>query len=139
MIREPTRGDQGYIAQTWTRSLLSMPAASRPQELRSGKSINRVVDSTLDRSDTRCIVCCLDDWVIFVDGPRVPTVHYLYTRQSHPDGSPNRGRGIASELLRRVGVSRERGVVCTSSGPSSRFMRDKYMASVYVPLVEFLK
>lgn len=146
MIREPRRTDQGYIAQTWARSLLSVPSAGRPPEMRSGRNINRIVDAALDRVDTRGLVCCMEDdpnailgWVIFAEGPRVPTVHYLYTRRSHPDGSPARGRGIASALLQRVGVGRERGLVCTSSGPSSQFMRDKYMASVYVPLVEFMK
>jgi len=140
MIRPPLPSDQGYIASTWARSVLSTHAHQRHLSSRTGAQVGRQIDRVMDRPDTRALVACRDKdpnfitgWMIYVVGPRTPTIHYLYTRRDE------RGVGIAASLLARIGVDRARGVVCTSHGPSSESMRGRYRASVHLPLEEFLK
>lgn len=140
MIRPPLPSDQGYIAATWARSVLSTHAHQRHLSSRTGEQVGKQIDRVMDRADTRALVACRDadpdfitGWMIYVVGPTVPTVHYLYVRRDE------RGVGIAAQLLERVGVDRKRGVVCTSHGPSSESMRGRYRASVHLPLEEFLR
>src|SRR5678815_2074409 len=140
MIRPPLPSDQGYIAATWARSVLSTHAHQRHLSSRTGAQVGKQIDRVMDRADTRALVACRDrdpnfitGWMIYVDGPRTPTIHYLYVRRDE------RGVGIAAQLLARVGVDRLHGVVCTSLGPSSESMRGRFRASVYIPLQEFLK
>jgi hypothetical protein len=140
LIRSPVASDQGYIAATWARSMLSTHAHQRHMRSRTGQQIGQQIDAVLDRPDTRAWLCVRDHepqfirgWVLFVDGPSTPTVHYLYTRRDE------RGCGVAGALLAKLGVDRAHGVVCTSLGPSSESMRGRYRASVYMPIAEFLK
>lgn len=163
MIRPPLPTDQGYIAATWARSILSGMRAGHalrrhgalrtaPREPGSSERqlrqlIGARIDAVLDRPDTRALVFGVDresrpemivGWVLYVHGPSVPTVHYLYTRDHDEDGSALRGRGIARALLTRLGIDRLRPVVCTSDGPSSESMRGHFPASAYMPLDQFL-
>lgn len=138
MIRLPRPTDQSYIASTWRQSVSSMSHFRQRHLCR--EQLNDQIDRVMDRSDTRALVACLDSdtdyivgWMCYVDGPRTPTVHYLYLRRDY------RGDGIAARLLERIGVDRARGVVCTSHGPSSESMRGRYRASVHLPLEEFLR
>lgn len=145
MIRPPIRSDQSYIASTWARSMLSTHAHQRHMSSRTGTQIGKQIDAVMDREDTRALVCVraattahpLGDfilgWVLYCAGPATPTVHYLYTRRDE------RGIGVAAALLAQIGVARDRGVICTSHGPSSESMRGRWRASVHVPLDEFLK
>jgi hypothetical protein len=140
MIRPPLPTDQGYIASTWARSVLSTHAHQRHFSSRTGEQVGKQIDAVLDRPDTRGLVVCSDRdrdhilaWLLYCDGPSTPVVFYLYTRRD------DRGVGHAAALLSRIGVTRQKGVVCTSLGPSSESMRGRFKASVYVPLQEFLK
>lgn len=140
MIRAPLRSDQGYIAATWARSMLSTHAHQRHMRSRTGQQIGKQIDAVMDRADTRGLVCVRDadrnyilGWVLYVEGPSVPVLHYLYVRRDE------RGVGIAAALLAKLDITRTSGVVCTSHGPSSESMRGRYKASVHVPLDEFLK
>lgn len=161
MIREPLAGDQGYIAATWARSVLSGMRAGHamrrhgdrstarqqlPSERDVREQLGARIDAVLDRPDTRGLVVCPNDredyivgWILYVDRPGgVAIVHYVYTRAHDDEGHALRGQGIARLLLDRIGVVRDRAVVCTSDGPSSASMRDHFRASVHVPLAEFL-
>lgn len=140
MIRRPIATDQGYIASTWARSMLSTHASQRHLRSRTGTQIGQQIDAVMDRKDTRAWLCVRDaepnyirGWILYVEGPSTPVVHYAYVRRD------DRGVGVAGELLAKLGITRLSGVVCTSLGPSSESMRGRYKASVYVPLVEFLK
>lgn len=161
MIRAPLPTDQGYITSTWVRSLLSgmrgvghaarkhglMRTASRfPNEKDLRNHLGSQIDTVLDRPDTRGLVYVRDDdpnyivgWVVYVHGPSVPIVHYAYVRDHDANGNTLRGLGIAGALFKRLGIERNRAVVCTSDGPSSQSMRGYYRASVHVSLAEFLK
>lgn len=146
MIRPPRATDQGYIAATWARSMLSGHAAQRHMASRSGMQIGEQITKVMDRSDSRALIFAAPDdadiihgWVVYVADAGVPIVHYLYVRARDAAGQPLRGKGIATELLSALGVCRDRGVVCTSHGPSSDEMRRRYQASVHMPLGEFLR
>lgn len=140
MIREPCEADQGYIAATWARSMLSTHAHQRHMRSRTGEQIGQQINTVLDRPDTRALLSvepALPDrirgWILYCVGPATPVVHYIYVRKD------NRGGGIATALLDRIGVRHAAGVVCTSLGPSSQSLRSRYKAAVYIPLDEFLK
>lgn len=146
MIRPPLPSDQGYIAATWARSVLSTHAHQRHLSSRTGAQVGKQIDSVLDRPDTKGLLFVRSEnpnsilgWIVYTDVRDTPVVHYLYTRARGPRGADLRGKGIATSLLRAVGVDRSRGVVCTSHGPSSASMRGRYRASVHLPLEEFLK
>lgn len=149
MIRDPLPSDQAFVASTWARSVLStgrahhqVPHATRRHgQNRSlgaplGRTINNQIDAVFDRRGTRVLITAWDEfpdvilgWMAF-EAPS--TVHYVWVRQQ------KRGHGIASAMLRTVGISPESGAVCTSHGPDSDEMRRIYKAR-YVPLEEFLK
>ena len=141
MIREPRRTDQGYITNSWLKSITrGTHAWERHGTARTGRQINRLIDDVLDRKDTRALVCAKPNdpdfilgWVVYCSAPSVPMVHYMFVRADY------REKKIAGELLHRVGVRRDGGVVCTSDGPSSTMMRRLYPAAVHMPLAEFLK
>ena len=146
LIRDPRATDQAYIAATWARSLLSTHASQRHGSARTPRQIGPQIDAVLDRGDTRALVAAIDrdsdyivGYVVYVDGPAVRVVHYLYTRDHDREGRALRGQGVAGALLARIGVDRRRAVVCTSDGPSSESMRGRYKASVHVPLADFLR
>lgn len=146
MIRQPRPSDQAYIAATWARSMLSTHAHQRHIRSRSGLQIHRQIDAVLDRRDTRALVSvwphdtdAIRGWVLYVDGPAVPVVHYMYVRERGLDGGTLRGRGVVGELLYHIGVRRDAAVVCTSHGPASESMRGHFRASVHLPLAEFLE
>lgn len=139
MIRTPRASDQGYIASTWARSVLSTHATQRHFRSRTGTQVNEQIDRVMDRADTRALLRVKPHdpnvilaWLVYCEGPGVPMVHYMYCRRDE------RGRGYTGELLERLSVTRTGGVVCTSTGPSSESMRGRYRASVHVPLAEFL-
>lgn len=110
---------------------------------RTGQQIGAQIDAVLDRADTRAWVAVHQEqivgWLLYVEGPKVPVVHFVYVRNRAADGTMLRGRGICTALLRQINVTRESAVVCTSGGPSGTTMRGLYKASVYMPLEEFLK
>ncbi len=141
MIRPPLPTDQGYIAKTWAQSVSSMSHfKQRHMSSSQGRLLNSQIDAVLDRPDTRGLIVCSDRdhdhilaWMVYCDRPLIPVVFYIYTRRD------DRGIGHAAALLDRIGVTRQKGVVCTSLGPSSESMRGRFRASVYVPLQEFLK
>lgn len=140
MIRTPLRSDQGYIAATWARSMLSTHAHQRHFRSRNGLQIGKQIDQVLDRPDTRGLLMVRDSdpnyiqaWLLYCDGPATPTVFYVYTRRD------DRGVGHAGALLERIGVDRHHAVVCTSLGPSSESLRGRFKLSVYLPLDEFLR
>lgn len=165
MIRPPLPADQGYIASTWSRSMMSAMRAGHAIRRHGQRSSARValpserdlreligarIDAVLDRPDTRALVSVLDGnwdngrdfivgWILYVEGPSVPVIHYAYCRDHDACGNPLRGRGVVRDLLHRVGVSHDRAVVCTSEGPASDSMRAHFKASVHVPLAEFLR
>jgi hypothetical protein len=146
MIRAPRPSDQGFIAATWSRSMLSSHVSQRHLRSRTGQQISAQIDRVLDRPDTRALVCCPDaaidtiyGWLLYVEGPRTPVVHYAYSRHRSSDGTLLRGRGIMSALLAEIGVTRNSPVVCTSNGPASEVIRGIFKASVFMPLDEFLK
>lgn len=145
MMRGPVPKDQPYIAATWARSMLSMHALQRHGTMRTGRQIGPILDAVLDRPDTRALLCVKDSdhdvitgYVVYVEGPSVPVVHWLYTRDHDDEGNPLRGQGVAAALLSRIGVDRSRAVICTSTGPASESMRGRYRASIHVPLTDFL-
>lgn len=165
MIRPPLPEDQGYIASTWSRSMLSGLRAGHAMRRHGQRSSSRLalpserdmraqlgarIDAVLDRADTRALVSVRDStrkpdrdfilgWILYVHGPAVPVIHYAYCRDHDERGESLRGRGVVRELLHYVGVEYNRAVVCTSDGPSSESMRAHFKASVHVPLAEFLK
>lgn len=141
MIRGPRSTDQGYITKSWSKSILrGTHAWERHGAARSGHQINDLIDRTLDRKDTRVLIRCkpqdidaIYGFVVFVDAPGVPIIHYLFVR------SDEREKGIAGELLHQIGVKRDGSVVCTSDGPSSTMLRTLYPLAAHVPLAQFLK
>lgn len=140
MIRLPRPTDQPYIAATWARSMLSTHAHQRHLGSRTGQQIGKQIDAVLDREDTRALICAREadpdrilGWILYCKGPAVPIVFYVYVRREE------RQRGIAAALLEHIGVRREGGVVCTSTGPSAITLRRRYPAAVHVPLEEFLR
>lgn len=146
MIRPPLPSDQGYIASTWARSMLSTHAHQRHMRSRTGQQIGKQIDAIMDRPDTRGLLVVRDSdrdyilgWMLYVEGPTVPIVHFLYTRNFNAEGRALRGQGIAAALLSKIGVDRTKAVVCTSYGPASESMRGRYKASVHVPLADFLR
>jgi hypothetical protein len=146
VIRGPRSGDQSFIAATWARSMLSTHAHQRHMRSRTGRQIGQQIDAVLDRPDTRALLSVkahdpnvIHGWILYVEGPGVPVVHYCYCRKKDADGAALRGRGIVTEMLDRIGVRRDSGVVCTSFGPDSTILRGRYKASVHLPLVDFLK
>lgn len=156
MIRHANSGDQAFIAATWTRSLCSthrVPGVSsrghaRQRHVGSAMwvKVSQQVDAVMDRPDSRAIVTChpinrdrIIGWALYVEGPSVPTVHYLYVRDHDDAGESLRNRGFAAAMLERIGVSHHAPVVCTSLGPSSKAMRSRYKAAVHLPLEEFLR
>lgn len=164
-IRPPRPEDQGYVAKTWARSVLSGLAGGHALA-RHGKEriaprskgqarqdalaeINRRIDLVLDRPDTRALVAVQPGnggaardyilaWVVYVDAAGVPIVHYAYTRDHDDQGEALRGRGLVRQLFERIGVRRSTPVICTSDGPSSAAMREHFRASTYFPLDQFL-
>lgn len=159
MIRSAAPGDQAFIASTWTKSVCSMNRVPGRTSERFGRghAIQRhigsdlwqrtsaLVDAVLDRRDSRAVVLChavdrsrIVGWCLYVDGPAVPVVHYLYVRDHDDVGEKLRGRGYAAEMLEHIGVSRQAPVVCTSVGPSSADMRARYPLSQHLPLDTFL-
>jgi hypothetical protein len=165
-IRPPRPEDQGYIAKTWSRSMLSAHAgghaiarhgAQRTAPVSKGQrrqdlltELNRRIDVVLDRPDTRALVAVQPGnggggardyilaWVVYVDAAGVPIVHYAYTRDHDDTGETLRGRGLVRAIFERVGIARDTPVICTSDGPSSAAMRDHFRASTYYPLDQFL-
>ncbi len=164
-IRPPRPDDQGYIAKTWARSMLSTLAgghamarhgAQRERPVSKGQrrqdalgEINRRIDLVLDRPDTRALVAVqagngggardyILAWVVYCDAAGVPIVHYAYTRDHDDAGEALRGRGLVRQLFARIGIARAAPVICTSDGPSSTAMRDHFRASTYFPLDQFL-
>lgn len=141
MIREPRRTDQGYIASSWAKSILrGTHAWERHGTARTGHQIHRLIDQVLDRKDTRALLRVKPNdpdtilaWLLYTEGPGVPLLHYTYTR------ADERQKGYAGELLHRIGVRRDGGLVCTSDGPSSAMMRNLYPSAIHMPLAEFLK
>lgn len=164
-IRPPRPDDQGYIAKTWARSVLSGLAgghamarhgAQRARPVSKGQrrqdaldALNRRIDLVLDRADTRALVAIqagnggaardyILAWVVYVDAAGVPIVHYAYTRDHDDSGETLRGRGIVRAIFERIGITRGTPVICTSDGPCSAAMRDHFRASTYFPLDQFL-
>lgn len=164
-IRPPRPEDQGYIAKTWSRSMLSAHAgghaiarhgAQRTAPASKGQrrqdlldAYNRRIDVVLDRPDTRALVSVqagngaaardyILAWVVYVDAAGVPIVHYAYTRDHDDTGESLRGRGLVRAIFERVGIARTTPVICTSDGPSSAAMREHFRASTYFPLDQFL-
>jgi hypothetical protein len=143
VIRLPRKTDQGYIASSWAKSILrGTHAWERHGLARSGHQLHKLIDTVLDRADTRALVRVKPSdpdtiyaWLLYAEGegPGVPVVHYVYAR------ADEREKGYAGELLYRIGVRRDSGVVCTSDGPASAMMRSLYPAAVHVPLATFLK
>lgn len=142
IIRGPRPLDQRFVAATWVRSILSMRTKGHfhGRHLRPERGLlDQLVDAVMDRSDSRLLVCsdrinrdAIRGWLVYVDGPKVPVVHYLYVRDDW------RRSGIASSLLARIGVGRDSSVVCTSHGPASEMLRGRFPASAHVPLADFL-
>lgn len=141
MIRGPLRTDQGYIASSWSKSILrGTHAWERHRTARNGHQINKLIDDVMDRSDTRALLRvrphdpdAILGWVVYCAGAGTPIIHYLFVTKDA------RGDGIGSELLLHAGVKRDTAVVCTSDGPSSAMMRTLYPAAVHMPLAAFLK
>jgi len=147
MIRPPLPSDQGYIAATWFKSVMSMSHfRQRHLSTGEGRALNAQIDAVLDRPDTRGVLLVKDSnhdyiigWLVYVDGPTVPVVHYLYCREYDDKGHRLRGNRVSEVLLAKIGVDHSKSVVCTSYGPASRSMRSRYKQSVHLPLEEFLK
>lgn len=165
-IRPPVPADQGYIAKTWARSVLSTlggghamarhgaqrvtaPRSKGQRRQDALDELNRRIDLVLDRADTRALVAVQPGnggaardyilaWVVYCDAAGVPIVHYAYTRDHDDAGEVLRGRGLVRALFARVGIARATPVICTSDGPSSAAMRDHFRASTYFPLDQFL-
>jgi hypothetical protein len=156
-IRPPLPDDQGYIAATWARSMISAdraghamrrhgPARGTQSERDRRATLGGRIDAVLDHPQTRGLVAVwpgaerdyIVGWVLYAEGGAVPVVHYAYVRAHDDAGESLRGHGIARELLRRLGITRHRAVICTSDGPSSEDMRGHYLASWHMPLAEFL-
>lgn len=156
-VRPPRPEDQGYIAATWARSMMSAGRAGhamrRHGAARAGSTMATLggrIDAVLDRHDTRALVAVWPEagpggrdyivgWAIYVDAAGVPIVHYVYTRDHDPDGQALRGRGIAGALFQRIGIARMTPVVCTSDGPSSEALRGAFRASTHLALEDFLR
>ncbi len=142
MIRGPRRSDQGFIASTWVKSITrGTHFNERHGTMRTPFDINEKVSMTLDRPDTRALLYVkphdpdtILGWVLYVDGTKVPTVHFCYVRADHRGG-----HRIVGELLHRIDVHPDLPVICTSEGPSSQMMRTMYPAATHTPLATFLK
>lgn len=136
-IRGPRQSDQGYVASTWMRQLkLEDPESARGS--RYG-DVGRMVDAVFDRGDTRALIRhapgdrdAIYGWVVFVEGPGVPLVHFCYIRREH------RGRGYASQLLSAIGIRPTTAYVYTCRGPGTLRLLSKYKAGSHLPLKEFL-
>lgn len=148
MIRAPLPSDQPFVAATWVRSMLSahahknIPHAQRRHGQNRnpqgpiGRQLNDRVDAVLDRSDTKILITAWDKHPDVILGWLCHaglTVHYLWVRKQE------RGGGIATAMLRRVGIDHDTGVACTSHGPDSAELRARYKGAVHLPLEEFLK
>lgn len=165
IIRPPRPEDQPYIAKTWSRSAIlasgghamarhgmqrrTAPSKGERRQERI-RELNAQIDRVLDRPDTRALVAVQPGnggaardyilaWVVYVDAAGVPIVHYAYTRDHDDDsGEQLRGCGLVRQLFARIGIARATPVICTSDGPSSSAMRERFRASTYFPLDQFL-
>lgn len=148
-FRGAIKSDQPYVGATWTRSMLVPHITERAPGLRTWPEISAAIDRTMDRSETRVIVCCarhdrrsILGWCCFADIGARAVVHYLYVRETmdFPSGwRALRGNvSLGAQLLAQIGVGPTTPVVCTSIGPSSRDMRERYPASSHLSLTEYL-
>jgi hypothetical protein len=165
VIRPPRPEDQGYVAKTWSRSMLSawsgghaiarhgaqrtVPQSKGERRQEVLREYQRRIDLVLDRADTRALIAVQPGngagardyilaWVVYVDAAGVPIVHYAYTRDHDDIGDSLRGRGLVQAIFHRIGIRRSTPVICTSDGPSSAAMREHFRASTYFPLDQFL-
>lgn len=147
-IRAAQPDDQSYVGSTWTRSILALHASDREPTMKRWDQISALIDAVLGRTETRVLIACaahdravIVGWCCYAVGLRTPVVHYLYVRRTAPTSSgprPARESGVAADLLAHIGVERDTAVVCTSLGPSSRDLRDRYPAASYLPLHDYL-
>lgn len=137
LIRAPRPSDQAYIASTWARNASGVGfRAFTPGAKQLGTNIDRVLDAPTTRAVVRHAERDANrilGYCVYADAPGVVVVHYVYVRREA------RERGLAAELLKALGVSRDTPVVCTSLGPDSRLLRGAYKAAAYMPLEEFLR
>lgn len=147
-FRGAIKSDQPYVGATWTRSMLVPHITERAAGLRTWPEISAAIDRTMDRPETRVLVCCarhdrrsILGWCCFADAGAL-VVHYLYVRETMDFQAGWRAlrsnAALGAQLLEQIGVRPTTPVVCTSIGPSSRDMRERYPASSHLPLTEYL-
>jgi GNAT superfamily N-acetyltransferase len=132
VIRSPRATDQSFVAATWTRTM---------QRVRGeGRAIGKLVDRVLERADTRCLVLSpahdpdrIHAWIVYAEGPKVPLVHYVFTRPEH------RRKGYARELLARAGVRIDAASVFTQQSRDTVKLTTAFPMAAHLPLPEFLK
>jgi GNAT superfamily N-acetyltransferase len=136
MIRGPRSSDQAFIASTWVRSMSGVGGRKLG---RDGGLVAKRIDDVFDRGDTRALVRHaagdqdrIMGWVVYVDGPGVPVIHYTYVRKEH------RGKGVAAELLTAAACRRDKALVYTCEGPDTRKLITAYPLATHLPLAEFL-
>lgn len=151
MIRGPLKSDQAFVASTWVRSMLShrahqqVPHATRRHGAdRSmggpiGEQLNARVNALMDHRHTSVLITAWDEepdvilgWMVYAYFD-VPTIHYVWIRQSE------RNKGLATAMLKRIGVNPDMEAVCTSAGPDSQLLRNRYKLSRFIPAEEWLR
>lgn len=136
-IRSPVAGDQGYIANSWLHQIADVDPAYV-----LGKNWGQAgkhVDLVLERPDTQALlvhegndVRRILSWVVYATTPGVPVIHFVHTRLNV------RGRGFATELLKRAGVKTDTAFVYSCRAPDERVMLRSFRHATYHPLFKFL-
>lgn len=136
-IRGPGPGDQGYISKTW---LAQMAEVDRDYS-RGAKwgQMGRHVDMVMSRHDTRALIVhpvgdlrTILAWIVYCDGPRVPLVHFLFTRREH------RNKGHARKLLGRVGIEHGTSYVYTCRAQDTTKMLRAFPGGSFMAMYRFL-
>jgi hypothetical protein len=151
VLRNAAPTDQAYVGKTWTRSMLNLHIADRDPGMRTWPEMSAAIDRVMERPETRVLIACIPPdlrtilgWMCFGADQPAPVVHYLYVRETvstingwiHVRGKD--GLRVGTALLAHLGVTPAAAVVCTSRGPSSLDMRERYPASSHLPLTEYL-
>ena len=134
LIRDPSAGDQGYVASTWVEQLCKADHTAHRLE------VGRTVDAVLDHPNTKLLLACDQErsayilgWLCWAPIKAIRLVHFAYTRAALRD------RGVCSALRGAAGLADDRPLVHTMRGPSFKSLAKKYPTAIEHSLQEFLQ
>lgn len=134
VTRKPGATDQGYVASTWTQSLMKADPTARRHV------VDILVDRMLDHDGVRVLLACeptnvstILGWICWSPVRTIRLVHYVYVRGNLRD------RGIARALRHAAELDDARPLVFTMRGPCAKSLLRKYPTAIESPIGEFLQ